>query len=153
MEYLPIGLNLRDRSCVVVGGGAVGTRKIKTLLAAGADVTLIAPQATEEAVALAAQGRLRWERREYRDGDLDGALLAVVTTDNDALNARLVQAAAEQGVLACDASSAPRSQVIFGALHFGEGITLAVFTDGKDPALARRTRDRIVELAEEWEEK
>jgi siroheme synthase-like protein len=71
MKYLPIGLNLRDRSCVVVGGGAVGTRKVNTLLAAGADVTLIAPQATEEAVALAAQGRLRWERREYRDGDLE----------------------------------------------------------------------------------
>jgi siroheme synthase-like protein len=153
MKYLPIGLNLRDRRCVVVGGGPVGTRKVTTLLAAGADVTIVAPLASDEVAGLAAGGRLRWLKREYQEGDLDGAFLAVATTDDDALNARLVRAAAEQGVLACDASSAPRSQVIFGALHFGEGITLAVFTDGEDPSLARRTRDRIVELAEEWEER
>jgi siroheme synthase (precorrin-2 oxidase/ferrochelatase) len=56
-------------------------------------------------------------------------------------------------VLVCDASSASRSEVIFGALHHGAGVTLAVFTDGRDPSLARNTRDRIATLREEWEEK
>jgi len=66
------------------------------------------------------------------------------------LNASLVEAAGRRGVLVCDASSAERSQVIFGALHQGDGFTVAVFTDGRDPSLARNTRDRIRALEEEW---
>ena len=153
MKYLPIGLNLHGRTCVVVGGGPIGTRKARTLLAAGGVVTVIAPRASEEVAALAASQHLRWERREYQEGDLGGAFLAVAATQDEGLNIRLVQEAGKQGVLACDASSAARSEVIFGALHPGKGITLAVFSDGRDPSLARRTRDRIAQLAEEWEEK
>lgn len=153
MKYLPIGLNLNGRACVVVGGGPIGTRKARTLLAAGAVVTVIAPRASEEVAALAAGQQLHWERREYQEGDLDGAFLAVATTDDESLNIQLVREAGKRGVLACDASAATRSEVIFGALHLGNGVTLAVFTDGRDPSLARRTRDRIAQLAEEWEEK
>jgi siroheme synthase (precorrin-2 oxidase/ferrochelatase) len=54
-----------------------------------------------------------------------------------------VAAAADLGVLACDASAAERSDFIFGALHQGEGVTIAVFSDGRDPSLSRITRDRI----------
>jgi siroheme synthase (precorrin-2 oxidase/ferrochelatase) len=72
--------------------------------------------------------------------------LAVAATDEDDRNAAVVQAAVRNGALACDASSAERSQVIFGALLQSEDVTIAVFTDGRDPALARRTRDQITDL-------
>ncbi len=153
MKYLPVGLKVSDRICVVVGGGQIGTRKAKNLLRAGASVTVIAPDATEELAELVESGRLRWHRREYRKEDLDGVFLAVAATENEDLNAGLVRTARERGVLCCDASSASRSEVIFGALHVRDGITLAVFTDGENPSLARRTRDRIAALTEEWEEK
>jgi siroheme synthase-like protein len=84
---------------------------------------------------------------------LDGAFLAIAATDDEATNTRLVQDARAQGVLVCDASDASRSEVIFGALHHGEGVTVAVFTDGQDPSLARKTRDRIAALGGDWEEK
>ena len=153
MKYLPIGLNVHGRICIVVGGGQVGTRKATTLLRAGAAVTIVSPEATEEIGRLAGAGQLRWRKEEYRESDLDGSFLAVAATDDKGLNSRLVQDARERGVLVCDASSASRSEVIFGALHHSDGVTLAVFTDGRDPSLARKTRDRIAALGEEWEER
>jgi siroheme synthase-like protein len=153
MKYLPVGLDLRGRTCIVVGGGPIGTRKATTLLRAGAAVTVVSPEATEEVARLAETGQLRWRKEEYQGSHLDGSFLAVAATDDEGLNARLVQDARERGVLACDASSASRSELIFGALHQSDGVTLAVFTDGRDPSLARITRDRIAALSDEWEEK
>ncbi len=77
---------------------------------------------------------------------MGNVFLAVAATDDDDRNAAVVQAAVRSGTLACDASSAERSQVIFGALLEGEDVTIAVFTGGRDPALARRTRDQITDL-------
>ena len=152
MKYLPIGLDVRGRPCVVVGGGAIGTRKVQNLLRAGADVTLVSPEATEELTRMSVAGEIRWLPENYHEGVLDGVLLAVAATDNEGLNASLVEAAGRRGVLVCDASSADRSQVIFGALHHGKDVTVAVFTDGRDPSLARKTRDRIEALEKELED-
>lgn len=137
--------------CIVVGGGRIGSRKADTLVRAGAEVSVISPQATTDVAAMAEHGNLRWLAREYKPGDLEGAFLAVAATDDEAINAALVQEAEKGGILVCDASSASRSDVIFGALHTSEESTLAVFTDGRDPALARRIRDRIASLRNLWE--
>ena len=152
MKYLPVGLDVRGRICIVVGGGRIGTRKVTNLLRAGASVTVISPEASDEVKQLADSGEIEWREKEYATEDLEGSFLAVAATNDDERNAQLVRDAVEGGVLVCDASSASRSDLIFGALHKREGITLAVFTDGKDPSLARRTRDRIARLGPEWDE-
>jgi siroheme synthase-like protein len=121
----------------------VGTRKALTLVHARARVTVVAPTVTEELAAGAAAGRLRWIEGPFHDAHLEGVFLAVAATNDAALNAALAAAAERAGVLACDASSAESSQVIFGALLELDGATVAVFTDGRDPARSRDTRDRI----------
>jgi siroheme synthase-like protein len=136
-----------------VGGGQVGSRKVQNLLRAGAAVTVISPHVSKEVKDLAESGRIRWQETPYAEAVLEGAFLAVAATDDGELNGRVIRDAAERGVLACDASSASRSGVIFGALHRTEDVTVAVFTDGEDPSLARRTRDRIADLERDWEEK
>jgi siroheme synthase-like protein len=146
MKYLPIGLNVRDKKCVVVGGGRIGTRKVETLLGAGGAVHVISPAASPRIEELADSGKITWSRETFTPHDLDGALLAVAATDDEGLNARLVEVGREMGVLTCDASSAERSELIFGALHHGDGLTIAVFTDGEDPSRSRATRDRIAAL-------
>jgi uroporphyrin-III C-methyltransferase / precorrin-2 dehydrogenase / sirohydrochlorin ferrochelatase len=143
VNFLPVGLDVRGRTCLVVGGGPVGTRKILNLLRAGAAVVLVAPRATPALEELAGSGEVRWVREPFRDDHLRGVFLAVSATDDDALNARVAREARERGILVCDASSAERSQVIFGALHHGDGFTVAVFTDGRNPSRAREVRDRI----------
>ena len=133
----------------MVGGGKVGTRKVENLLRAGAAVHLVAPEASERARELAETGRITWIRGPAEPRHLDGALLAVAATDDDEENARLAKAAKRLGVLICDASSAERSEIIFGALHVAEGLTIAVFTDGEDPTRARATRDGIAAFVSE----
>jgi len=60
-----------------------------------------------------------------------------------------VEIAAEARALACDASSARRSTVVFGALLEDQGVTIATFTDGKSPAQAKQKRDEIARLLQE----
>lgn len=146
MRFLPVGLEVSDRRCVVVGGGAVGTRKVRTLLSAGADVTVVSPKVTPDLARDIDEGRVHWCRETMRGEHLDGAYLVVMATDDPVINAAGVQIATDLHALACDASSSRDSKVIFGAILERDGVTIATFTDGRDPAGARRTRDRIARL-------
>ena len=146
LRFLPVGLDVQGKSCLVIGGGDVGTRKALTLTRAGAIVTVISPTVTGELTEQIEAGRVRWVKDAFHEEHLGGAFLVVAATDDQALNAAVARAAAQGGALVCDASSAERSQVIFGALLEGDGVTIAVFTGGRDPAQARRTRDQIAKL-------
>ena len=132
----------------------MGTRKAATLAHVGAIVTVVSPAVTEELEELIAAKRVRWLRETFRQEHLSGVFLAVAATDDDALNAEAVKTAVQRGALACDASSAQRSQLIFGALLESDDVTIGVFTGGRDPSRARRVRDRIAELVgERWRSK
>lgn len=146
LAFLPLGIRLADRLCVVVGGGRVGARKITTLLRARATILLVAPEALEELRALAAQGRISWAREAFQAEHLAGAFLAVAATDDPEVNQAVVREAESLRILACDASAGERSDVIFGALHQEEDFLLAVFTDGRDPARAREARDKMAAI-------
>jgi precorrin-2 dehydrogenase/sirohydrochlorin ferrochelatase len=142
-RFLPLGLDLHGTTCVVVGGGRIGTRKAETLLEAGALVTVIAPRLSASLAELHATGELEWLPEPFRAELLGKPTLVVAATNDPAVNESVARSARERGALLCDASSAERSQIIFGALHRAHELTLAVFTDGQDPGLARRARDHI----------
>ena len=146
LTFLPVGLDVRGKHCFVVGGGDVGTRKALTLARAGASVTVICPTATAQLAEQIEAGRIRWVNESFREEHLTGAFLVVAATDDKALNAAVGQVADKCGALICDASSAQRSQVIFAASLHRDDVTVAVLTDGRDPTLARQTRDRIARL-------
>ena len=146
LRFLPVAIDLRAKRCLVVGGGNVGTRKAITLARAGAVVTVVSPALSDELAQRIEAGQMRRLKDSFREGHLEGVFLAVAATDDDAQNATIVQLATRRGVLICDASSAERSGVIFGALLEKGDVAVAVFTGGRDPALARRTRDRIANL-------
>lgn len=148
LGFFPVGLKVRENHCLVVGGGSVGTRKALALVRAGARVTVVAPAVTRELAEQIRAGRIRWRKESFRGESLEGILLAVAATDDEAVNTAVVRAAGQWGALVCDASSAERSQVIFGALLEGDDFTVAVFTGGVDPARARRVRDRIASFLE-----
>jgi precorrin-2 dehydrogenase/sirohydrochlorin ferrochelatase len=152
LRFLPVAIDLTGRPCLVVGGGAVGTRKVHTLLQAGAAVTVVSPTVTDELRALVDGDRVRWVQEPYRDEHLAGAFLVVTAAADDAVNVAVVEGAARReggGILVCDSSSAERSQIVFGALLDAGGATVAVFTDGKAPARAREVRNRLAEWLEQ----
>jgi siroheme synthase-like protein len=143
MRFLPLGIDLQDRPCTVVGGGAVGTRKVENLLRVGARVTVVAPVVTEGLLGLIEAGLVHWIQDGYRPEHLEGAALVVMAADDAGVNEAGTRRAVELGALACNASAAGQTPVIFGALLETDGATVATFTDGRDPTRARQTRDRI----------
>lgn len=86
----PAMLNLNGKRCAVIGGGKVALRKTRTLVAAGANVTVIAPAADAALIKLAGEGRIALNLRGYKKGDAD-CFLAVAATDNAALNRIIAQ--------------------------------------------------------------
>ena len=85
----PAMLNLNDKRCAVIGGGKVALRKTRTLVAAGANVTVIAPAADENLTALAADGKIKLVLRGYESGDVSNCFLVVAATDSAALNRQI----------------------------------------------------------------
>lgn len=117
----PVGLDLEGRRVVVIGGGSVAQRRVPVLLEAGAVVHLISPEVTPTLQGLIDTGRVWWEPREYRTGDLEGAWYAVAATRNSLVNAR-VAAEAEQHRTFCVRSDAVTS---------GTAVTPAVVRRGQ----------------------
>src|SRR2546421_12849081 len=96
MDPYLLGLRLEGLRVVVVGGGAVASRRVPALINAGADVPLISPKVAASLEDLAAAGRIRWEPRGYRPGDCAGAWLVCACTDDSAVNAAIAGAAEQQ---------------------------------------------------------
>src|SRR5215472_8916559 len=141
----PVFLKLTGRPCLVVGAGSVGTPKIDGLLAAGADVTVIAPHATESVRAWAEGGRLLWLARTFEPSDLNGVFLVVAATSSSALNDVVFKEAQRRGVLANVVDDPPRCDFYYPAVVRRGALQIAVSTDGKSPALAQRLRKRMEE--------
>ncbi|MFF5706866.1 uroporphyrinogen-III C-methyltransferase [Streptomyces sp. NPDC012794] len=140
----PVGLRLAGRRVVVIGGGQVAQRRLPALIAAGADVLLVSPSATPSVDAMAATGEIRWERRRYQDGDLDGAWYALIATrDREANDAASAEAESRRVwcVRADDADAATAWTPATGRV---EGVTVAVLS-GNDPRRSAAVRDAVVE--------
>ena len=138
-------LRLSGRRCVVIGGGEVGLEKVEGLLACDADVTLVAPEAHPELVQLALEGSIRWERREYESGDLDGALIAIAATDDTDLNIRVFEDAEARSMLVNVVDVPPLCNFILPAIVRTGPLAVAISTAGASPALAKRMKREIAE--------
>ncbi len=138
-------LRLKGRRCAVVGGGDVGLEKVEGLLACEADVTLIAPVAHPELVQLAMEGSIRWERRTYRSGDLDGCLIAIAATDDTDTNISVFEDAERRAMLVNVVDVPPLCNFILPAIVRTGPLAVAISTAGASPALAKRMKREIAE--------
>ena len=147
----PISLDLTGRRVVVVGAGAVATRRVCRLLADGAQVTVVAPEATEQIAALARAGRLRWTQGVYRPGDLtspERAWLVHTATGQRQVDAEVAAEAEREHIWCVRADDARRSTAWTPAVAEGrpgtesEGVTVAV-TGDRDPRRATAVRDAV----------
>jgi precorrin-2 dehydrogenase/sirohydrochlorin ferrochelatase len=139
-------LKLSGRRCVVVGGGDVGLEKVEGLLACEGEVTLIAPDAIEPLEVLAAEGSIRWERREYAGpADLEGVFMVIAATDDTDVNIRIYDAAERRAMLVNVVDVPPLCNFILPAIIRTGPLAIAISTAGASPALAKRIRDEIAE--------
>jgi precorrin-2 dehydrogenase / sirohydrochlorin ferrochelatase len=151
MRY-PLFLDLQCQPVVVVGAGKVASRKIRSLLAAGASVTVIAPVGATFLSRFSPAGRgrnaaptksLRWLRRPYRRGDLRGAVLVVAATDDFAVNRQVCAEAKRRRQLVNCITEPAAGNFIVPAVARRRGLTVAISTGGTAPALAKRVRREL----------
>jgi len=140
MRYYPIYLNLTDKRSIVVGGGAIAEGKITGLLEADARVVVIAPEITPAIQELVQNGTIAWQQRQYQDGDLEGAAIAISATDDPQVNHSVWDEADRRGILINVVDDVPYCNFIAPAIVRRGDITIAISTNGKMPALAAHMR-------------
>ena len=153
IAVFPIGLVVAGRRCLVVGGGRVAGRKIAALLAAGASVTVIAPEVHEAVAALAADGALAAiegdpvdiQLRPYRSGEARDYRLVLTATGDPAVDGEARRDAEAAGVWVNSADDPANCTALLPAVHRQGAVSVAVSTGGASPALASWLRDRVVE--------
>ncbi len=142
-SYYPVYLNLRGRRCVIIGGGTVSEGKIARLLDSGARVCVISPDATPGIRQFVADGSVRWEQRKYRDGDLEGAFIAIAATNVREVNRQIFEEANQRGVMLNAVDDPPNCSFIAPSIVQRGPVTLAISTGGVSPALARKLRESL----------
>jgi uroporphyrin-III C-methyltransferase / precorrin-2 dehydrogenase / sirohydrochlorin ferrochelatase len=142
MDPYPLGLRLTGRRVVVVGGGAVATRRIPALLDAGADIVLVSPSVTTSLEDLAAAGRIRWEPRRYADGDCAGAWLVCACTHDHAVNSAVAAEAEQQRTWYVRADDAQASAAWTPATGRSGSVQVGVLSG--DPRHSAAIRDAII---------
>jgi siroheme synthase-like protein len=139
-------LKLKGRRCVVVGGGEIGLEKVEGLLSCDGDVTLVAPEAVGELEALAREGSIRWERRDYRPEDLEGSFMVIASTDDTDVNIGIYDDAERRAMLVNVVDVPPLCNFILPAIVRTGPLAIAISTAGASPALAKRMKREVGEL-------
>ena len=117
--------------------------KIAKLRDAGAKITVVSPQVTAGILEAVRQGRLDWQAREYRAGDLRGAFLGIATTNVRSVNKSISEEAEELGVLINVVDEPAQCSFIAPSIVNRGTVTVAISTAGASPALARKLREEL----------
>ena len=141
--YYPVFLDVRERLCVIIGGGQIAEGKIASLLECGASIKMISLEVTAEVQGMADSGILRLEKRAYRDGDLEGAFVAIAATDDNSVNREIVREAEMRNVLLNVADVTHLCTFIAPSVVRKGDVTVAISTAGLSPALARKLREEL----------
>ena len=146
MSLYPLMLEGAAVSSLVVGGGSIATRKAASLLAAGANVRVVAPSVSSEMEALTvANSALHIIRERYSSTHIGDALLIVAATDDHAVNAMIAADARSLGRLVNVVSAPADGNCVTPAVHRAGDVVVAVTAAGV-PAAAARIRDTIARL-------
>jgi precorrin-2 dehydrogenase/sirohydrochlorin ferrochelatase len=145
MKLYPVMINLEGKKAVVVGGGTVALRKVRDLLECGAVVTVISPGIHPDIDSLAAShvSNLIIERRHYRSGDCDGAMLVFSATDNESVNREVYAEAAGKNILVNAVDDPPNCSFFMPSWFNRNGLVVSVSTSGISPSLSARIRRDI----------
>jgi len=140
MKYYPVHLDINNRNVLVVGGGGVGTRKVRTLLACGARVTVVSLEASRQLRDLATSGEIILEKRSYQSDDLSGMFLVIGATNDEKLN-RQISGDADRLNTLCNIADRPEvCNFILPSIVHRDDLVITISTSGKSPALAKKLR-------------
>lgn len=146
MEYFPVFLDLKNRLCLLVGGGDIATRKGRLLSKAGARLRVVAPEISAELRELVAQNNGELHEREYQTSDLNDCVIAIAATDIETLNEQISTDAKARNLPVNVVDSPALCTYITPAIIDRSPLVIAISSGGESPVLARLIRAKLETL-------
>jgi precorrin-2 dehydrogenase / sirohydrochlorin ferrochelatase len=146
VPHLPLNIDLRGMTVLVVGGGSVAGRKIRSLLDAEAMVRIVAPELTAEISQLAASGAIKAKIGCYQPGDLTDVFLAVAATNDPHTNRRIAEDARQRGMLVAVTDEPESGNCTFPALLRRGNLEVSVSTNCTCPGFSAVVRDQLASV-------
>ncbi|MBQ3726128.1 MAG: bifunctional precorrin-2 dehydrogenase/sirohydrochlorin ferrochelatase [Selenomonadaceae bacterium] len=150
MKFYPLNLDVEKKSCAVVGGGEVALRKIRGLLAAGANVKVISPEVCAEVEELFKRGEISWARENFSEEMLGDEIILIAATNDPEVNRRAAQAARAKKILVNVVEGAGGNFNVPSTIRRGE-LLLTISTGANSPAFSKFLRQMLeAELGENF---
>lgn len=148
-RYFPMFVDLSDKNVVVVGGGNIATRRVKTLFQFTRNVTVIAPQMTPELLEMGKAGMINMQLRPVKRSDFDMAYIVIAATNDWKINEEIYRICKEQGVYVNVADDKSRCDFYFPAIYMKDELVVGITANGLDQKKARKVRVAIEEAMNE----
>ncbi|UMZ73203.1 precorrin-2 dehydrogenase/sirohydrochlorin ferrochelatase family protein [Natranaerofaba carboxydovora] len=142
----PAMLDLKEKECVVIGGGKVAIRKVKTLLNSFAKVKVISPSICSEMAEMLnhnSKKQFHWLQKKYEKNDLSGAFMVFACTDDSSINKTISRDARSKGLIVNCVNPPEESNFIVPASINNGDLTISVSTGGASPALSKKLKEKI----------
>ncbi|MCV6637632.1 siroheme synthase CysG [Candidatus Albibeggiatoa sp. nov. NOAA] len=143
MDFLPIFLNIRDKNCLVVGGGTTATRRTELLLQAQAKVHVVAPELSESLQTWLEQQKLTYRQGQFELKDLQQKCLIIAATNDKAVNAEISKQAHAYNIPVNVVDQPELCSFIVPSIIDRHPVQIAVSTGGASPVLARLLRAKL----------
>lgn len=137
MGYFPFFINIKDKKCIIIGGGNVAARKIEKLLPFKPNITVIAPEISD--IIKNIKG-IETVSREFQDKDINDAFFVISASDNEQLNAHIFKICTKKNILVNTVDDRNKCGFIFPAVVHKNDITFGISTSGKSPIFASYLR-------------
>ncbi len=143
MDYLPLFLDIKNKPCLIVGGGVIAERKVSILERAQANLTIVAPEITEEIKRKVNNGHINWREKDFSLDDLESYQLVIAATDDRNVNAEVARLCRKNKILVNAADDTKSCDFILPSIIDRSPVQIAVSTGGASPVLARMLRTKL----------
>ncbi|VAW64483.1 Precorrin-2 oxidase @ Sirohydrochlorin ferrochelatase activity of CysG / Uroporphyrinogen-III methyltransferase [hydrothermal vent metagenome] len=143
MDFLPIFFDIKQKSCLVIGGGEVAARKVSLLLKAQAEVSVVSPELSRELAEWRDDGKIVHIGREFEDSDIEKPVLVIAATDNSEVNKRASELAKARGIPVNVVDDPALCSFIMPSIVDRSPVQIAISTGGASPVLARMIRTKL----------
>ncbi len=143
MDFLPTFMNIRNRDCLLVGGGSVAARKASLIRAAGGNVVIVAPSVCEEIRSLVEQGDYTLIERHFEADDLDNKVIIIAATNDEEVNETVSRLAQARNLPVNVVDNPALCSFIMPSIIDRSPVQIAISTGGASPVLARMLRTQL----------
>lgn len=147
-NFFPMFVDLSDKNVVVVGGGTIAARRVKTLLAFTRNITVVAPQVTPEMQELGKAGIVKLNVRPVKRADFAQAYMVIAATNDKKLNDDIYRVCKEEGIYVNDASDRDKCDFYFPGIFIQDELVVGITASGLDHKKAKRVREEIQNVLE-----